>query len=179
MPRPNVVLVGFMGTGKSAVGRALARRLRSRLLDTDAWIEREAGVSIPQIFEFGGEEVFRDYETQAARHVSQPRGLVVSTGGGILGRAENRELLRKGGVVVCLTARPDVILERTAPWDRRPMLRTAPTPREAVERLLKERAPLYAEADWSIDTSDFTVDQVAERICAELPSLYPIVNTRS
>src|SRR3954452_24694484 len=168
-----------MGTGKSAVGRRLARRLGRRVFDTDVWVARRAGAAIPEIFERDGERRFRDLETQAAREVSRRRGLVVSTGGGILGRDENLELLRSGGALVCLQARPEVILARTAPWEGRPMLRTAPDPRQAVERLLAERGPRYALADWTLDTSDLTADQVVDRICARLPPLSEIAATRS
>jgi len=160
-----------MGTGKSAVGRRLARRLQRPFFDTDAWIVEQAGMPIPQVFAAFGETAFRDLETEAAREVSRRQDLVVSTGGGILGRDENVELLRQNGRLLCLQARPEVILHRTQPWDSRPMLRTAPNPRQAVERLLEERAARYALADWSVDTSDLSVSEVVNRICAALPSL--------
>jgi len=176
----NIVLVGFMGTGKTRVGRSLARRLgRGRPFDTDAWIVHQAAAPIPEIFARYGETAFRDLETEAVREVSRRRGLIVSTGGGILGRDENVELLRRGGALVCLEARPEVILIRTAPWDNRPMLRTAADPGLAVARLLEERAPRYTLADWSLDTSDLSPDEVVDRICARLPSLYEIAATRS
>lgn len=168
-----------MGTGKSAVGRALARRLNRRLFDTDAWITSEAAMPIPSIFAEFGETAFRDLETLAAARVGRPQSLVVSTGGGILGRDENLRSLREGGVLVALTARPEVILKRTAPWENRPMLKTAPDPRQAVERLLAEREPRYALADWSLDSSDLTVSEVVDRICERLPSLFQTWSTRS
>lgn len=176
---PNVVLVGFMGTGKSAVGRALARRLRRPLMDTDSWVTAEAAMPIPALFAEFGEQAFRDLETAAARRVSTPSGLVVSTGGGILGRDENLELLRSGGVLICLEARPEVILRRTAPWESRPMLKTASDPAQAVRNLLAERAPRYALADWSLDSSGLSIPQVVDRICERLPSLFQAWNTRS
>jgi shikimate kinase len=176
---PNVVLVGFMGTGKSAVGRILARRLRRRLFDTDAWIIGEAAMPIPTLFAEFGEQAFRDLETNAAREAAVPAGLVVSTGGGMMGRDENVDLLRRGGVLVCLTARPEVILQRTAPWENRPMLRTEKDPPAAVERLLGERAPRYALADWTVDGSDLAVTEVVDLICERLPSLFRDWSTRS
>jgi shikimate kinase len=178
-PQPNVVLVGFMGTGKSAVGRALARRLGRRLFDTDAWITAQAAMPIPALFAEFGETAFRDLETQAAEEVARPQSLVVATGGGILGRDENLAALRRGGVLICLHARPEVILARTAPWESRPMLRSAPDPAEAVAKLLAERAPRYALADWAVDTSELEPPEVAERICERLPSLFPVWSTRS
>jgi shikimate kinase len=176
---PNVVLVGFMGTGKSAVGRALARRMGRRLFDTDAWIVGEAAMPIPALFTEFGEEAFRQLETRAAARVERPQALVVSTGGGILGQDENVDLLRRGGVLINLTARPEIILKRTAPWDSRPMLKTAANPEEAVLGLLAERAERYALADWTIDSSDLAVSQVADQICERLPSLFREWRTRS
>ncbi len=175
----NIILIGFMGTGKSSVGRELGKRLQRRHLDTDAIIEEMAGMRIPDIFASRGEEAFRDLETEAARRVSQCGGCVVSTGGGIMGRDENVELLRQGGVLICLTARPEVILARTAPWEGRPMLKTAPNPKAAIETLLAERNPRYALADWTLDSSDLTKHQVVNKICAVLPSLYRTIATRS
>jgi shikimate kinase len=175
----NIVLVGFMGTGKSAVGRRLARKLRRRFADTDAWIVRRAGRPIPEIFQLQGEAAFRLLETAAARAYSMASGCVLSTGGGMLGRDENVALLRQGGVLICLDAAPEVILERTAPWEGRPMLKTADNPREAVERLLAERAERYALADWRLDTTHLSLDQVTEAICERLPSLYQAAATRS
>src|SRR5687768_2689938 len=102
-----------MGTGKSAVGRRLARKLGRRFVDSDAWIVRRAGRTIPEVFQLHGESAFRDLETAAARAYSTPSRCVLSTGGGMLGRDENVALLRQGGVLVCLEASPDIILERT------------------------------------------------------------------
>lgn len=175
----NIILVGFMGTGKSSVGRLLAKRLRRKPLDTDTIIEEMAGMPIPEIFASLGEQAFRDLETEAARRVSLCGGCVISTGGGIMGRDENVELLRQGGVLICLAARPEVILARTAPWEGRPMLKTAPNPREAVEKLLAERNPRYALADWTLDSSDLTKYEVVDKICAVLPSLYRTIATKS
>ncbi|HEU4753604.1 MAG TPA: shikimate kinase [Armatimonadota bacterium] len=167
----NIILVGFMGTGKSSVGRLLAARLRRRYFDTDSWIVRETGMSIPTLFADFGEQAFRDMETRAAQEVSGRTGLVVSTGGGILGRPRNLELLRASGVLICLQAGVDTILQRTAPWDSRPLLRDAPNPRATVEQLLARRAEQYARADWAIDTSGLEPADVVERICEKLPSL--------
>jgi shikimate kinase len=168
-----------MGTGKSAVGRRLARRLGRRFVDTDAWIARRAGRPIPEIFQLRGESAFRELETRAARTYSTPSRCVLSTGGGMLGRDENVASLRRGGVLVCLEASPEIILERTAPWEGRPMLKTAGNPREAVESLLAERAERYALADWRVDTTHLSLDQVTEAICERLPSLFQAAAIRS
>jgi shikimate kinase len=168
-----------MGTGKSTVGRALARRLRRAFFDTDAWVECEAGMRISQLFSEFGEQAFRDVETLAAEEVARRRRLVVSTGGGILGRERNVALLRAAGVLICLTASPDEILRRTAPWESRPLLRDAADPRAVVEGLLAERASLYAQADWCVDTSGVQIPQLVDEICEKLPSLFPARTTPS
>ncbi len=167
----NIVLVGFMGTGKSVVGRLLARRLHRRRFDTDAWVISEASIPIAEIFQRFGEEPFREMETMAAREAASPQRLVVSTGGGILGRDENLALLRSGGVLIQLCARPEVILERTRPWSKRPLLSGTDDPLRLIEELLAQRAPRYALADWTIDTSDLALPEVVEKICEQLPFL--------
>lgn len=136
-------------------------------------------MSIPRIFAELGEPAFRDLETRAAQAFSLPRKQVVSTGGGILGREDNVRLLRAGGLLVCLRARPEVVLKRTAPWDNRPMLRDEADPADAVRRLLAQREPQYAQADFAVDTSDLTVPQVVEEICARLTSQFSDTNTGS
>jgi shikimate kinase len=165
----NIVLVGFMGTGKSVVGQRLARRLDKSFIDTDIRIAEAAGCSVPIIFRTEGELSFRDRETELLRTLVGSTNSVVATGGGIVGRDENVELLRQVGPLICLTARPDIILERTRPWEERPLLAGSPDPRETVERLLTDRAPRYALADWAVDTSDRTVEEVVEEICRVLP----------
>jgi shikimate kinase len=165
----NIVLVGFMGTGKSAVGERLAARLGFRFADTDALIVADAGRTIPEIFECEGESGFRDRETAILRSQSGAESTVLATGGGILGRDENIRLLRSMGPLVCLSARPAVILERTRPWQERPMLARSADPHRTVESLLSERAPCYAQADLTVDTSDRTIEEVVDEICRVLP----------
>jgi shikimate kinase len=164
----NIVLVGFMGTGKSVVGKRLATRLGWCFVDTDERIVQHAGCSIPELFQSEGELGFRDRETAVLRSLQGNIGTVIATGGGILGRPENVALLRQLGSLICLAARSEVILERTRPWENRPMLATAPNPRAAIERLLAERARLYGQADFVIDTSDRDVDAVVEELCRVL-----------
>src|SRR5947209_5015020 len=118
MPYPsNIVLVGFMGTGKSAVGQRLAVCLGMRFLDTDEQIVGTAGRSIPELFQAEGETGFRERETAVLKSLAGIAGAVIATGGGILGRTENLALLRELGPLVCLAARPGIILSRTQPWE--------------------------------------------------------------
>lgn len=160
----NLILVGFMGTGKSAVGKLLARRLSRPFVDLDRKIEKEAGGSIPKIFAAEGEAGFREREARAVREAAELKEHVIATGGGVMLREENIRLLKKSGKLICLTANADAILQRTlATLPSRPLL-AGYEPRERVEELLKLRAPFYAQADVTIDTSDKSVDQVAEEI---------------
>ncbi len=153
----NIVLIGFMGTGKSAVGRALARRTGWRHLDTDAEIERAAGKTIPQIFAEDGEEVFRAQETVLLKSLEQSEDLILSTGGGTPLRAENAVLLKRIGTVVWLHVAPEAILARVAhSLPERPLLAAYQAdPLGRIQSLLAQREPLYAAlADVVLETSD-------------------------
>jgi shikimate kinase len=174
--RSNIILVGFMGTGKTAVGRELAARMRRVFVDTDMWIEEEAGLPIPAIFAERGEAAFRALEAGAVARATALRDTVIATGGGALTREENLRRLRESGILVCLTARPGVILARTAPWTDRPMLAGAADPIARVTELLAARAHCYAQADLTIDTSDLPIPDVAAAICRELEKLEPPMN---
>ena len=167
MPRRNIVLIGFMGSGKSSIGRLVATRLGFQFLDTDALVAERAGMEITDIFERQGEARFRELETAALRSLSLYERCVIATGGGVILREENRTLLRELGLVVELSASEEVIFERVARNTRRPLLQTA-DPRETVAKLLAGRRPLYAEAaECSIDTSTFSHAQAADAVIIE------------
>jgi 3-dehydroquinate synthase len=162
-PARALILVGFMGSGKSAVGRRLAERLGLAQVETDDLIEAATGRPIPEIFAQEGEPVFRAYESAAVREAAGRTGVVISTGGGALGRPENVQALRDAGPIVYLAASPDGIYARTRESDYRPLL-SAPDPRAEIARLLAARAPLYAQADFTVDTDGRSVEEVAERV---------------
>ncbi len=167
-PPKNLVLIGFMGCGKSTVGRELHRRLHYPLVDTDHEIEARAGMPIKEIFAgAGGEPEFRGMETQLLRElvagVDADGGdrRIVSTGGGICGSAENRGLLRRLGYVVWLHAPVEVIIERTSKNQERPLLNTG-DPAARIRTLMKEREPLYREtAHLDIDTSGLDFKEIS------------------
>jgi len=161
----NIVLLGFMGTGKTAIGKRVAEKLEMEYLDIDNLIELEAKIPISEIFSLFGEEHFRDLESKIAKTVSKYENKVIATGGGIVLRKENMDNLRQGGVLICLTARPEVILERTQKEHHRPLLEVD-YPLVTIKELLAYRAPFYAQADYSLDTSDLTIEQVAEKVIA-------------
>lgn len=160
----NIVLIGFMGTGKTSTGKMLAARLGRAFLDMDQQIEKKAGKSIPAIFAEDGEAAFRAAEYELAKSLSEKRGLIISTGGGTMKREENRALLKKSGIIVCLTADAETILTRTSARGKRPVLDRAENRKAEIERLLGERAEIYAHADYTVDTSELSPLQVVEDI---------------
>jgi shikimate kinase len=160
----NLVLVGFMGTGKTTVGKAAAERLGMEFVDTDCIVEAAAGRTIERVFAESGEAAFRELEAMAVAQAASRRGAVIATGGGALGRPENVAALRASGVLVCLTARPEVVLERVlAQGIDRPMLHGT-DPLERIRDLLAARQAAYAQADAQIDTSDLTLDGALEAV---------------
>lgn len=161
----NIILTGFMGTGKTAVGKCLAKQLGWRFVDLDRVIEAVANKPIPQIFAEHGEQVFRRLEKRAIHRVARGREQVIATGGGAFVDAASRRLLRAVGPVICLTAAPKVILQRVGPTlSRRPMLAHAPSPLARIQQLLQQRASAYAQADLTIDTGSLSIEQIAEQI---------------
>ena len=162
----NIVLTGFMGTGKTSTGKRLATRLGYRFVDTDILIEKKYQKRISDIFAECGEDYFRDLETEMIKEVSAKGQQVIATGGGVVKRAENIAELRKNGIMICLTADVERILERTATRGERPVLdkEDQGNRRKAIENLLDERKLLYAQADFNVDTGDISPIEVAEEI---------------
>ncbi|MDY7076016.1 MAG: 3-dehydroquinate synthase [Chloroflexota bacterium] len=173
----NIVITGFMGTGKTAVGQEVARRLRRSFVDMDAEIEARAGKSIPRIFAEDGEPAFRRMEAELCEELSARQGLVVATGGGALVNPVNRVQMMASGTVVCLDAAPDEILRRVGDNSDRPLLDVV-DPRAKVERLLELRREAYQAIPWQIDTTGLSVEEVAGRVikvagAITLPVRYP------
>ena len=166
----SLYLVGMMGSGKTSTGRPLAERLGYGFVDADAVIEQAAGCSIPDIFNRDGEAGFRSLESQVLSAISQRHSLVVATGGGVVTQPENWGLLHSG-IVIWLDVVPDQLLQRlNADSTVRPLLQTA-DPEAALNALLNERRPLYAEADLTVVINDETPEAVADGILQLVPSL--------
>ena len=165
--KTNIALIGFMGTGKTAVGRALAKKLNKQFVELDSLIEKKAGKSIPDIFQQEGEIAFRELEIETAREVAQGKNMVIACGGGIILNKINIDRLRQEAVIVYLTASSGVILKRTArDGTRRPLLEVA-DPTLTIRELLKFRKPCYERAsDIQINTSKLDMDSVVEQIIA-------------
>ena len=159
-----IVLIGFMGAGKSSVGRTLARITGRPRFDTDEMIASRFGLSITEIFAVHGEEKFREAETEALRELSGKRPAIIVTGGGIILRPENVHLLRALGTIFYLSADEETLFARISRKTTRPLLRT-PNPRETLRELLKARLPLYrGAADVEVDTSRLKHEEVARKI---------------
>lgn len=165
MIKTNIILTGFMGIGKSTVGRILAKRLGYRFIDTDHLIELRAGQSVASIFKTLGEPAFRQMETDVARELSEQQGLVIATGGGMLVNPLNQQLLEQGGRIFCLTAGMDEIINRLSSpraRARRPLLQGRDLGQH-VQKLMQERMPVYARF-FQIDTSGIDAKGVADTI---------------
>jgi shikimate kinase len=167
----NIILTGFMGVGKTSVGTKLAQDVGYTFVDTDELIEAEQKTTITDIFAQHGEPRFRDIETAMVRRVLENERQVVSTGGGAVIRDENRAAFKKAGLVVCLTARPEVIFDRVKHETHRPLLHT-PDPLAKIKELLQSRERYYAEADMVIDTSEKTVAEVIDAIKERIKHAY-------
>ena len=159
----NIILLGFMGTGKSVVGKKLSRILKRELVDTDKLIEKKAGKSIPEIFSEDGEEHFRDLESEVAKEVSKNKNCVIITGGGIVLREDNIRTLRKNGILICLEASPEAIYERVKRDKYRPLLQVE-NPLQKIKDMLEYRKIFYDEADYFIDTSELTINEVVDEV---------------
>lgn len=165
----NVVLIGFMGTGKSSCGRAIAQQLGYRFVDLDKEIETKYQMPIPAMFKQHGENWFRQREKEMVAHWANQKNVVISTGGGTVKNPENTACLRKNGKIVCLQADVDTLAERTARQGRRPVLDAKAAQlggdrKAAIRALLEERRAMYQNADMYIDTGLLSPLQVAARV---------------
>ena len=164
LDRP-IVLVGLMGAGKSTVGRRLARRLGLPFIDTDAAIADAAGYSAAEIFERYGEADFRDGERRLVARLVDGEVRVIATGGGVFVDPRTRKLLNERAITVWLDAPVDILANRTARRDTRPLLRNG-NPKQTLERLAKEREPSYAEAHIRVTSGNGAHGEVVESILA-------------
>lgn len=167
--KTSIALIGFMGTGKTVVGRLLAEKLGKEFIEMDALIEKKAGKSIPEIFRQQGETGFRELEIEVTRKIAGKKNAVIACGGGIVLNTINIDRLRQECVIVCLTASPEVILKRTSSdKDGRPLLAVADRTRQ-IKELLKFRRHYYERsADITVNTSRLKVESVVARIIGKL-----------
>jgi shikimate kinase len=160
--RRNIVLVGFMGTGKTSVGKGLAQRLGLRFVDMDSVIEERQGKPIPRIFAEDGEPRFRALERELVRELAAGSGQVIATGGGVVLNPENVSDYARSGLVVCLSAEPDTIFQRVAADSSRPLL--AGDKKQKILEILAARRSRYAAIPCRIDTTALSVSQAIEKV---------------
>jgi len=162
--KTSIALIGFMGTGKTVVGKAVAEKLGKDFVELDVLIKQKAGKPISEIFQQDGEVAFRELEIEVAREVAGSKKQVIACGGGIVLNKINIDRLKKNSVIVYLTASPKVILKRVSDGDERPLLKVT-NPAQTIQELLRFRKPFYERAaDIKINTSNLDVDSVTEQI---------------
>lgn len=156
----SIILTGPMGSGKTSVGQLLAARLNCEFTDLDALVEATTGVTINTLFAEEGEAAFRDRESAVLVSLAGRQGMVLSTGGGVVIRENNRKLLHAAGMVVNLTATTEELARRLVRAKNRPLLKGDLPLKELISRILIEREPFYADADIRIDTTSKTLEDV-------------------
>lgn len=161
----NIVLIGYRGTGKSVVGKNLSERLRMKCISMDERIVEKAGMSIPEIVEKHGWPAFRDMESEVARELAKLDGIIADTGGGVIERPENIDVLQTNAIIVWLRASADVIVSRIQGDTERPSLTGEKSFTDEVAEVLEQRTPKYSSAaQYEIDTDQLAPEQIADRI---------------
>lgn len=160
----NIVLIGLMGSGKSAIGRTIAKKLGRRFIDTDRLIERKSGKTISEIFEQKDEETFRTLEKEVIRKISQYVGIVVATGGGAIKDPDNFKNLKESGWIIALYASPETLYKRISGKRIRPLLLNKEDPIKELKKIYNDRKGMYAMADFQLDTEGKTINEVADEV---------------
>ena len=163
----NIVLIGFMGSGKSMVARELGKRLNSEVVVTDKIAEDREGQAIDEIFKSKGEVYFRNLESEIIKEVSLRRDIVIDCGGGVVLHKENLKFLKANGIVFYLEATPEVIFQRIKNEKHRPLLKV-PDPLGCIKELYQQRLPLYNQADHIIDANDASIEGPVAEIMRHL-----------
>ncbi len=159
----NIILFGFMGTGKTAIARQLGERLDRPVVEMDDLIEKREGMSISRIFAGKGEAYFRQSERELVMDLSREGGKIIAPGGGVVLNPDNIRDFEKTGIVLCLTARPEVILKRVKNETHRPLLEGEDR-LGRIKKMLSARRPFYTRIEHQIDTSDLSIEEVVDRI---------------
>ena len=167
----NIVLIGFMGTGKSSVGKILAQKLKRSLFDVDLWVEKMDKRKISEIFEKDGEVYFRALEKQAIKELCSKQAAVITTGGGAVLDADNFRVLKERGVIVALFAKSETVYDRVKDSKHRPLLKKDDVFGE-IQKLMILRRPFYEKSDFQFETDSKTPSEVADMILEAIqPSL--------
>ena len=166
----NIVLIGFMDSGKSVTARILAEILKREVVSTDQLIEQKEKRGIPEIFNQSGEEYFRQVERRVVEELSNREGVIIDCGGGVVTVKENLTSLKKNGILIHLAASVDLIYERVSRRTNRPLL-NVPDPKAKIKELLQERRASYDEADITVDTDNKSAKQVCSEIIPLIKSV--------
>ncbi|MEE2619732.1 MAG: shikimate kinase, partial [Candidatus Poribacteria bacterium] len=159
----NIVLIGFMGTGKTSVGQRISEKLQMPIVDTDTIVETDNQMIIGEIFDRYGEDYFRNLENAAVHKASKYTNHIISTGGGVVLRIENLNLLQENGLLFCLRATPEEIFKRIKDESHRPLLKD-PNPPNKIRRLLQKRQAQYQRIEHQIETTDLSIEEVTNQI---------------
>lgn len=165
--RKNIVITGFMGTGKSVVAKELARKLKMEFIDMDRIIEEHQGTSIADIFTGYGEKYFRAQENKLVKELSQKENMVIATGGGTLLSSDNTKMLNQKGQIICLCADFRTIYDRVKRKNNRPLL-NGENILDKINHLMKKRKKIYDNIKWKIDTTNLTTREVVDKIINHL-----------
>jgi len=165
--RKNIIITGFMGTGKSVVAKELARKLKMEFIDMDRIVEERHGMSISNIFDRYGESYFREQENKLVKELSRKENIVIATGGGTLLSSGNTRILSQKGNIICLYTDSQVIYNRVKRKSDRPLLNGEKI-LDKINHLLKERKKIYDNLKWKIDTTNFTIREVVDKIINHL-----------
>ena len=160
----NIVLTGFMGTGKTTVGQLLAEELQRQFFDTDQIIEERLDAKVSEIFKKLGEPKFREFETETIALISNLEDCVISCGGGAVVNPVNVKNLNKNGIIINLYASPEHIFKRLYEYDTRPLIKQMANPFDGIKKLLAQRQKAYEQCAFAIKTDDLTPEQVVEKI---------------
>lgn len=159
----NIILVGFMGSGKTTIAIELSHRLKMSYVSTDDLIEKKEKATINEIFTKKGEDFFRNVESEVIKQACAMDNVIIDTGGGVVLKEENWANMKEGGIIICLTADEETIMARTKKYKHRPLLNVE-DPKQKIRSLMLRRTPFYAKADYCVDTGKMTVNQVVDEI---------------
>jgi len=167
----NIVLTGFMGTGKTTIGKLLSEKLSFPFFDTDKVIEQNADMSIPVFFEKLGEKEFRNYETEVIKLLSDTEGCIISCGGGVVLNNLNMDLLSKNGIIIYLKASIDTIVKRVSSNKGRPLIAAMENPKAEIEKLFDKRKQYYQRHNFSFDTDTLSPDEISDEIIKKVKDI--------